>query len=52
MSDLSNEYIPWEPDYETALQRVRRDKMVGSQPASTPEYCLLRTNVLTSSLPS
>lgn len=26
MTDLSDKYIPWEPDYEIALQRVRRDK--------------------------
>ncbi len=26
MTGLSDKYIPWEPNYETALQRVRRDK--------------------------
>jgi hypothetical protein len=26
MTDTSNKYIHWEPDYETALQRVRGEK--------------------------
>jgi hypothetical protein len=26
MTDLSNKHIQWEPDYEAALQRVRREK--------------------------
>ena len=26
MTDLSDKYITWEPDYESALQRVRAEK--------------------------